>query len=85
MRKDLKSTFCCSSHGNLRRVDRDVVMQEQITGSQFSLPHSCNFLAKRPQFACKICTVHRATLLKIINHDLTLTIPKIEVITFLAE
>ena len=44
MRKDLKSTFSRSSHGNLWRVGRGVVLQEQNTASRFSSPLSCNFL-----------------------------------------
>ena len=35
MRKDFKSTFGRSSHGNLWRVSRGVVLQEQNTASQF--------------------------------------------------
>ena len=76
MRKGFKSTFSCSSYGNLWRLGRGIVLQEQNTRGQFSSPLSCNFLGYRPQFACIICTVYRATLLKIINHDHPMTILK---------
>ena len=56
MRKDFKSTFSHSSHGNLRRVGRGVVLQEQNTVSQFSLP-----LLRFPGVASSIClnNMHR--------------------------
>ena len=50
MRKDLESAFSRSSHCNLRRVSRRIVLQEQNASSQFSPPLSCNFLAQTPQF-----------------------------------
>ena len=53
-----------------------IVLQEQNTESQFSLPLSCDYLALPSQFPCIICIVYCATLLKIINHDHPLTIPK---------
>ena len=81
MRKNFESAFSRSSHCNLRRVSSCIVLQEQNTSSQFSSPLSCNFLAQAPQFCCIICTIYSATLLKLINHDYSLT----EVITFPAE
>ena len=38
MRKDLKLTFSRSSNGNLFRVVMGVVLQEQYTASQCSVP-----------------------------------------------
>ena len=67
MRKDFESVFSRSSHGNLRRVSRRIVLQEKNTSSQFSSPLSCNFLAQTPQFCCIIFTIYRATLFKIIT------------------
>ena len=75
MRKDFEPAFSRSSHGNLRRVSRRIVLREH-TSRQFSSPLSCNFLTQAPQFGCIICTIYRATLLKIIIHDYPLTIPK---------
>ena len=76
MGKDFESAFSRSNHGNLRRLSRRIVLQEQNTSSQFSSPLSCNFLAQAPRFCCIISTIYRATLFKIINHDYPLTIRK---------
>ena len=67
MRKDFEFTFSRSSQGNLWRMGRGVVLQEQNTVSQFSSPLSCNFSVKLPQFACILCPVYCVTLLKISN------------------
>ena len=61
---------------DLWRMGRGIVLEEQNTASQFSSPLSCDFQAYPPQYARIICTVYSATLLKIINHDHPLTIPK---------
>ena len=84
MRKDLESAFSRSSHGNLRRVSMHIVLQEQNSSGQFSSFLSCNFLAQAPKFCCIICIIYRATLLKIINYDYSLS-QKTEAITFPAE
>ena len=86
MRKDFESAFSRSSHVNLRRLDRRIVLQEQNASSKFSSPLSCNFLAQTRLFCCIICTIYRATLFKIIYHDYSLTIKKKTwAITFPAE
>ena len=41
----LRSTFSRSSHDNLWRVGRGVVLQEKTTSNQVSSPLSCDFLA----------------------------------------
>ena len=75
VRKDFESAFSRSRHGNLRRVSKHIVLQEQNASNQFS-SLSCNFLAQALLFCCMICIIYRATLFKITNHDYPLTIPK---------
>ena len=50
MRKDSESAFSRSSHGNLRRVSRCIVLQEQNASSQFSSPLSCNLSGKTVKY-----------------------------------
>ena len=94
MRKDFKSTFSRSSHGNLRSVDRVVVLQvwylivfmpDLCHLSYFAKSEQCKsdvlasflrFPGIFAQFARVMCSVYRADLLKIINHDHHLIIPK---------
>ena len=57
MRNDFKSTFSRSSHGNLWRVDRGVVLQEQNTASQFSSPLSCDFPIRLHNMHCLSCNL----------------------------
>ena len=86
MGKDFESAFSRNSHGNLRRVSRRIVLQEQNASSQFSSPLSCNFQAQTPQFCCILCTIYRATLFNI-NKIMITPWPsqKTEAFTFPAE
>ena len=94
MRKDFKSPFSRSSHGNLQSVDRVVVLQ--VWCLIVFIPDLCHllyfaraehresdvlasflrFTGILVQFARIMCCVYRANLLKIINHDHHLIIPK---------
>jgi hypothetical protein len=73
--EEFKAAVSCSSHRDLGCVSWRIVMQEQNALSQFAPALKRNFWTQTSQFVCIVCTVYGKTLLKIVIHDFTLTIP----------
>jgi hypothetical protein len=76
MGKNFKAAGSCISHRNLGCVSWGIVVQEQNASSQFALTFLHDFLTQTTHFVCIVRTVYGPTLLKIVNHDYPLTIPK---------
>jgi hypothetical protein len=53
-----------------------IVVQEQNALSQFAPSYTRDYLTQASQFVYIVNTVYDTTLLKIVNHDYPLTIPK---------
>ena len=70
MMKDFKSAFSRSSHGNLWRVGRGVVLQEQNAAGQFTylLTFLTSFL-RFPGVTASICQHNRHCLLCDLSED----------------